>query len=115
MKKIKTMIYIGEDYKEVELASKKIVCPRCKGEGTHVNPLIDGDGLTHEDMSDIGFARSYLRGTYDVNCHECKGLRVLDVVDEELLSKDEKIGYERVLREEHESEMEAYYESRWRC
>ena len=27
---------------EVQLPSKKEICPQCHGEGTHVNPSIDG-------------------------------------------------------------------------
>ena len=69
---------------EVEIPSKFEVCPRCEGEGTHVNPNIDGNGLSREDFEeDPDFEEAYFAGHYDVTCEECKGLRVVPVVDEE--------------------------------
>ena len=54
------------------------VCPTCQGEGKHVNPSIDAHGLSAEDFAeDPEFAEDYMRGTYDVPCHECQGQRVV--------------------------------------
>lgn len=61
------------------------LCPRCKGEGKYVNPAIDGNGLTGEDIDRLGgdeFMEEYMGGTYDVPCELCKGRRV--VTTEEL-------------------------------
>lgn len=55
------------------------VCPRCEGEGKHVNPAIDGNGLSSEDFDELGdeFREDYFAGIYDVPCYECKGKRVV--------------------------------------
>jgi hypothetical protein len=78
---------LGDDAEveyEVELPAKFEVCGRCRGEGTHVNPNIDGNGLSREDFEeDPDFEEAYFSGVYDVECEECKGLRVVPVVDEE--------------------------------
>jgi len=63
------------------------VCDRCRGKGSHCNPAIDGNGLTREDFDeDPDFEESYFRGDYDVACYDCKGLRVVPVVDEDALT-----------------------------
>lgn len=55
-----------------------IVCPICKGEGKYVNPNIDAHGLTGADFNeDPDFAEEYWRGTYDIQCNTCNGLRVI--------------------------------------
>ena len=72
------------DFVDVELPSKFELCPRCDGRGSHVNPSVDGDGLTREDFEqDPDLEESYFSGVYDVACEECKGLRVGEVPDEE--------------------------------
>lgn len=55
------------------------ICPTCEGNGTHVNPAIDGHGITAEEMYELGddFREDYMRGVYDVSCEECKGMRVV--------------------------------------
>lgn len=74
-----------DDGNEIKLPSIKEVCPRCRGEGKHVNPAIDGNGITQSEMAELGddFREDYLAGVYDVPCEECGGLRVIDAVDEE--------------------------------
>jgi len=75
----------GEDV-EHELPSKFEVCPRCKGKGTHVNPNIDGNGITASEWAedwDDEEREGYLAGHYDVPCEECHGDRVVSVIDEE--------------------------------
>lgn len=74
--------------------AKYDVCPRCRGEGTHTNPSIDGNGLTASDIDyhmdgDPEFLDNYFSGVYDVACHECDGKRVVLVVDEEMLSTEQ--------------------------
>ena len=32
--------------------AKYVVCPRCHGAGTHVNPAIDGNGIGSEEMAE---------------------------------------------------------------
>jgi len=72
----------GNDF-QVMAPAKRVVCYCCRGKGTHVNPNVDGDGITPEEFDrDPEFLESYLSGVFDVQCEECKGERVLDVVDE---------------------------------
>lgn len=57
-----------------------VACPTCRGNGTHVNPAVDGNGLTSDDIDEMGgddFMEDYLGGVYDVICEECGGLRVV--------------------------------------
>jgi hypothetical protein len=72
----------------VELPAKRVVCPRCEGKGTHVNPNVDGHGLTREDFErDPDFLDDYMRGVFDVTCYECDGARVTLEVDRERAPK----------------------------
>jgi hypothetical protein len=58
------------------------VCGRCRGEGKHVNPSIDGNGLDpHDPELDEDFWDGYFAGRYNVACHVCGGDRVVPVVD----------------------------------
>ena len=51
-----------------------IICPACRGNGSHVNPNIDAGGLSTEDFeNDPDFAEDYFDGTYDVQCNVCRG------------------------------------------
>lgn len=58
---------------------KYAVCPRCRGEGSHVNPSVDGHGITAEEMDELGpeFLDDYMGGVYDVRCEQCHGDRVV--------------------------------------
>ena len=60
------------------MPSDTVVCPRCRGRGSHVSPAIDGDGFTGEEwaMMDEDFKESYWNGNFDVICSVCNGLRV---------------------------------------
>ena len=71
------------EFTDIRLPAKCIVCPRCGGQGKHVNPAIDGQGLSQEDFDqDPDFAEGYFSGRYDVRCEECSGEKVLHVPDE---------------------------------
>jgi len=51
-----------------------IICPACRGNGTHVNPNIDAGGISAEDFyDDPDFMEQYMDGTYDVACDKCHG------------------------------------------
>lgn len=60
-----------------EVTSEKprwIICVVCDGDGSTVNPAIDGNGLSAEDFyDDPDFADEYMRGTYDIACRACGG------------------------------------------
>jgi predicted methyltransferase len=76
---------------EIELPAKFDVCSRCNGKGVHVNPSIDGNGLTQEDFDeDPDFEESYFRGDYDVCCHECDGKRVTIEPDFDAMNDEQK-------------------------
>ena len=58
------------------------VCGRCRGNGKHSDPAIDGNGLPQEMIDDDPeFLGDYMEGRYDITCTECNGLRVVPVVD----------------------------------
>lgn len=76
------------EFTDVLLPAKRIVCPRCDGTGKHVNPNIDGHGLSVEDFAeDPDFAESYFSGVYNVRCETCNGNNVFDEVDEDACKK----------------------------
>ena len=51
-----------------------LICPACRGNGTHVNPAIDANGLTSEDFAnDPDFHDDYMSGVYDQHCEACNG------------------------------------------
>lgn len=59
------------------------VCDLCRGKGKVVNPNIDCQGITREDFDeDPDFEEDYLSGVYDIKCTQCKGERVVSVIDE---------------------------------
>jgi hypothetical protein len=100
---------------EIWLPSKFVVCPRCEGEGKHVNPNVDGNGISAEEFAeDPDFAESYFSGVYDVRCEECHGERVVSAVDVDKLTRFEKLIYEDWARAEASYRAELAYERRLR-
>ena len=86
-------IYNNGDCDEERLIvpAKIEVCGRCQGKGTHVNPSIDGNGLTREDFdADPDFEEQYFRGVFDVRCYECKGEKVVKVPDWDAMTEDQR-------------------------
>ena len=68
--------------KTTELSAKIEICGCCSGKGTHVNPAIDGHGLSQEEMDeDPDFREDYFAGKYDVSCEDCGGTGRVAVVD----------------------------------
>jgi RecJ-like exonuclease len=75
------------------------ICSRCRGEGKHCNPAIDGNGLTREDFDeDPDFAEMYFSGAYDVPCHECGGRGSVKVPDVSQMTFAQKRQYVLQLR-----------------
>lgn len=100
---------------QIELPGKYEVCGRCQGKGSHMNPAIDGHGITAEEWWgpdwDDESREMYMNGGYDVTCHRCDGHRVVLVVD--------KAKIEQSLLKEYLSDMdrrahEDYVERRMR-
>lgn len=91
MKTIKVPGYSRDgniEFTGIELPARRVVCPRCEGEGKHVNPAIDSHGISPEEFdADPDFAEGYFSGRYDVRCEGCKGDRVIDEVDEKACRK----------------------------
>jgi hypothetical protein len=73
----------------LEFPARRVICSRCDGKGTHVNPNIDGNGITGEEMSELGpdFFEDYMGGVFDVRCEECRGEKIVLEVDEARLTK----------------------------
>lgn len=91
----------GEDV-EVEVPCRKAVCSRCEGEGKHVNPAVDGHGITAEEWErdwDDESRAAYFAGAYDVTCEECEGRRVVDVPDPERFTVEDKAHWAAYQRE----------------
>lgn len=99
----------------VELPGRYEVCPRCRGRGSHVNPAIDGNGISTSDecWQDDDFREGYLSGLYDVSCERCDGLRVVMAPDVECLADGQRAAWEQHQREEYEYEAERASEMRW--
>lgn len=103
-----------EDGGEIEIAAKTEPCGRCRGTGYHVNPAIDGNGLTSDDMDELGddFRENYMSGIYDVRCEECKGEGFVLVADETSCSPAELALWEQHLQDESEYRQEIEMERR---
>ncbi len=109
------------DETEIELPSKKEVCSRCDGHGTHLTPSIGEHAYTSEEFHesfDEEEAQEYFKrgGRYDVTCHECGGKNVVDVVDESRCTTEEQKAhlkaYYRKLRADEDYEAERAHEIR---
>jgi len=96
---VTSIVFIEErdDGEEVEhvLPARWEICDRCEGDGHHVNPSIDGNGLTAEDFEDEDFREGYFGGRYDVRCFTCSGSGKVLVVDAERADKRLLEAYER--------------------
>lgn len=91
----------GEEIQH-SLPAKFEVCTRCRGEGTHTNPSIDGNGITASEMDELGddFREDYMDGVYDVSCSVCHGRRVVAVPDFGRWTFAQKRAYVRNQRDE---------------
>ena len=91
---VKIEIYDSETDEETAyvLPGKYEVCPECMGKGTIVNPNIDRyHGITRKEFdNDSQFFEDYQSGIYDIECFQCKGLRVIEVIDETRLDSEQK-------------------------
>ena len=83
MKGPKPLTVEDENGVEHVLPTRFDVCPTCEGHGVHDHPAF-ANGLTSEDFDeDPDFREDYFAGHYDVCCEECRGERVVSVVDED--------------------------------
>lgn len=88
------------------MSAKWVICPACGGDGSHVNPNIDANGLTAEDFAeDPDFADDYMSGVYDVRCSVCSGTGKIRPADFERL---EESAEDRRLAARENGDFEAY-------
>ncbi len=95
--------------------AKYEICPRCDGTGSHVNPAVDGNGLSSEDIDELGgqdFMDDYLEGVYDVPCEECHGSSVVLILDPKRASQGQIEAYNEHLQARWELEAEYAAERR---
>lgn len=97
---------------EIPLPAKRIVCPRCDGNGTHDHPAFS-NGVDSEHLEDPDFSESYFRGHYDVRCEECHGERILDVLDYDALTPKMLDRVDRAEKQAARYQAEADAERRW--
>jgi hypothetical protein len=101
-----------EDDYEFELPTKNIVCPLCDGEGKHVNPSLDSNGLDREDREDEEFMHMYMNGGYDVPCYSCKGNKVVRGLDEGNCTEEQLKEFYDQQQQAHDSYLENQAELR---
>jgi hypothetical protein len=99
---------------EHQMPAKMEVCSRCNGEGTHVAPGIDDNGITASEMEELGdeFREDYFAGHYDVTCTLCHGRNVVPVPDPARASFAVKRAYVKHRRAEREYQRD-YDSERW--
>jgi predicted methyltransferase len=98
-KTVEHKLYTDEgDTEMVSFPAHYEVCDRCQGEGVHVNPSIDGHGISREEFdADPDFEEAYFSGRYDVRCECCKGERVVLVADDvETFSAEQKANWAKL-------------------
>lgn len=96
--------WIKDEEVQCSFPAKFEVCPRCRGEGKHTNPSIDGNGITASEMDELGddFREDYMSGVYDITCSKCHGERVVAVADVSRWTFAQKRLYVTHLRAERE-------------
>lgn len=99
---VRSELDYGDDF---EMPKHKVVCPACRGKGTH------GPGwvFTEEDRYEMGHEFDELmddlrNDRYNVPCEQCKGQNVVDEVDIEPLGEDLKKKWAAWLIDIHETE-----------
>ncbi len=80
-------LYEGDDVALIAVHVLKVpavymVCERCEGHGSYVNPDIDRGGISREAFdADPLYKEEYFSGKYNMTCIECKGLLVTQEPD----------------------------------
>lgn len=102
-------LFDGDDEIKHELPAKFEVCDRCDGHGMHLTPSIGNHAYSQEEFEE-SFPEpedraEYFRrgGIYDVRCEECKGERVVSVVDESRLNTEQKAIYAAYEKQKQEA------------
>lgn len=112
---ITTWDELGDEF-VLALPAKFSLCPRCRGVGSHVNPSIDGHGITSEEWNGPDWSEdekeTYMSGGYDVACHRCAGEKVIKIVDRDRASAEDLKIYDDQERELRDLEAEEAAERR---
>jgi RecJ-like exonuclease len=92
------------------MTGKWCICPICDGDGTYVNPNIDGNGLTADDFNDDpDFAEAYFGGAYDVTCSTCNGRgSILAAQRQEIVEELAQAAEDRRMAAMEDGDFEAY-------
>lgn len=113
----------GMDNEQIQamLPTHKEVCPRCHGRGSH-DPDAFRDGFTASEFDECFETpeekADYFRGRYDVTCTECNGQNVVDAVNVDMLTDEEKVIYDYLCQrwqDDYYCEMEMEAERRMGC
>jgi len=95
-----SLSWCNDDCDEISYSfpSKNGICPECEGYGTHLNPSMRNHAYSSEEFNesfDDFEKEEYFKrgGMYDVVCTLCKGNKVIQVVDESSLDKEENEMY----------------------
>jgi len=81
-------IHTDADLDELErlLPTRWTVCPRCRGEGTHLIAGLEGVAFTMTEFNEAFDPEEqdrYFHGGYDTVCGDCKGRTTVRAVDRE--------------------------------
>lgn len=100
--------YDEDSDREVEFPSVMEVCGECEGHGMVLAEGLRGYAFSSEEFHesfDEEEAHEYFTrgGRYDVQCPSCKGLRVVAVVNEAVLTPEQREEFE--LYQEQQSEI----------
>lgn len=107
------LVFEDQSFAQMLCDGKKEICSRCDGEGKHVNPNIDHNGLSEEQLADDDFRASYFGGQYDVQCEECRGNKIVLTPELEGLPDNIRDAYNRAVKQKDEAEAEYMAERRY--
>lgn len=100
-----TTIYDEETDTEVQLPLKWVICGCCRGEGKsslYIGAITASDRMPGGEWEDPDDFEDYMNGEYDRHCDECDGTGKVQVVDEELLTEDQRRAWKADCDEEEQ-------------
>jgi hypothetical protein len=96
----------------VSFPAKYELCHGCGGRGRQDHPSFNG--LTSEDFrEDPDMVENYGQGLYDATCETCKGLRVVLVGNEDLMTIAEREDYQVYLEQEADNRQWDRLDAKW--
>jgi hypothetical protein len=104
----------GREDEAVLFPAKYEVCGRCQGKGVH--DCWEG-GMSQDEMAEQGpeFFEDYMSGMYDKRCDECKGERVVLVIDRRRANKEALAEYDQYQQDEQDYRALVEAERRMGC